>query len=392
MGEKVSVITPCYNGESFIARFMDSLLVQTYNNIEFILINDGSTDKTEEIVRSYRKKFKDKNIDFIYIYQENAGQAAALNRGLKIFTGDYITWPDSDDFLLSDSIEKKVNFLRENPDCGLVRTDGYIVKEEDIGSPIGQFSKGLEYPEKDFIFKKLINHTVWIQPGAYLMRKEAFLECYPDRNIYISRAGQNYQMLLPATYNYMCGYINEPLYVYVERKRSHSRSYSGLDSEFVHVDELENIIINTLTNIKLEEKEYREIIQFVKKESLKRKLFISIKYNSEVDTKKYKNALKIELMEDINNLTDKNIILFGASTLGRVIYSLIKDELNIVYFSDNDKNKWGKYIDRVEIIPPNRLLELVNYKIIITSQFKLEISKQLAEMNLDQNIYYISIF
>lgn len=147
-----------------------------------------------------------------------------------------------------------------------------------------------------------------------------------------------------------------------------------------------------MTNIKLEEKEYREIIQFVKKESLKRKLFISIKYNSEVDTKKYKNALKIELMEDINNLTDKNIILFGASTLGRVIYSLIKDELNIVYFSDNDKNKWGKYIDRVEIIPPNRLLELVNYKIIITSQFKLEISKQLAEMNLDQNIYYISIF
>lgn len=60
MGEKVSVITPCYNGESFIARFLDSLLVQTYNNIEFILINDGSTDKTEEIVRSYRKKFKDK--------------------------------------------------------------------------------------------------------------------------------------------------------------------------------------------------------------------------------------------------------------------------------------------------------------------------------------------
>lgn len=67
-----------------------------------------------------------------------------------------------------------MNFLRENPDCGLVRTDGYIVKEEDIGSPIGQFSKGLEYPEKDFIFKKLINHTVWIQPGAYLMRKKPF--------------------------------------------------------------------------------------------------------------------------------------------------------------------------------------------------------------------------
>jgi len=68
MNEKlVSIITPCYNGEKFINRYLDSLLGQTYSNIEIIFINDGSTDKTEEIVFSYKDNFKKKGIKFIYI-------------------------------------------------------------------------------------------------------------------------------------------------------------------------------------------------------------------------------------------------------------------------------------------------------------------------------------
>ena len=111
MQKKVSIITPCYNGEMYVERMLNSVLEQDYNNIEFILINDGSTDKTEAIVKKYETKFKKKGIDFIYIYQSNSGQAAALNKGLAIFKGDYLTWPDSDDMLSKDSISKKVEFL-----------------------------------------------------------------------------------------------------------------------------------------------------------------------------------------------------------------------------------------------------------------------------------------
>jgi glycosyltransferase involved in cell wall biosynthesis len=96
MMKKVSIITPCYNGESFVSRYLDTILNQSYNNLELILVNDGSTDQTEAIVMSYKPKFKEVGIEFIYMYQEHAGQAAALNQGLKIFTGDYLTWPDSD--------------------------------------------------------------------------------------------------------------------------------------------------------------------------------------------------------------------------------------------------------------------------------------------------------
>ena len=86
MDKKVSIITPCFNGEKFISRYFDSILEQTYKNIEVIFINDGSTDTTEKIVEQYISTFNKHGIEFIYIYQENKGQAAALNNGLKKFS------------------------------------------------------------------------------------------------------------------------------------------------------------------------------------------------------------------------------------------------------------------------------------------------------------------
>ena len=94
----VSIITPCYNGENVMHRLLDSILSQTYSNIEFILINDGSTDHSEEIWYQYEKKFNEKGIKTIYIHQRNQGLGAAINAGLKVFTGDYLCWPDIDDY------------------------------------------------------------------------------------------------------------------------------------------------------------------------------------------------------------------------------------------------------------------------------------------------------
>jgi len=75
----VSIITPCYNGESYLERYFNSVLNQTYSNLELIFINDGSIDRTEEIALSYQNIFEQKGIRYVYLYQENAGQAAALN-------------------------------------------------------------------------------------------------------------------------------------------------------------------------------------------------------------------------------------------------------------------------------------------------------------------------
>ena len=68
MNPLVSIITPCYNGENYLERYLDSVLEQTYDNIELILVNDGSNDKTSEIANRYKSKFADNGYVYIYIY------------------------------------------------------------------------------------------------------------------------------------------------------------------------------------------------------------------------------------------------------------------------------------------------------------------------------------
>ena len=88
----VSFIIPCYNGANFIFRLLDSLLRQTYDRMEIFVIDDGSTDESAAVIKSYISKFEEKQIKLDYIYQENAGQSYAINRGLKLFSGDYLAW------------------------------------------------------------------------------------------------------------------------------------------------------------------------------------------------------------------------------------------------------------------------------------------------------------
>ena len=125
----VSIITPCYNGEKYADRYFQSVLNQTYDHLELIFVNDGSTDRTEEIALSYKKELEEKGIQYTYLYQDNAGQAAALNNGLKIFHGEYLVWPDSDDEMTPDSIEKRAAFLESHPDLGIMRSNGITVND-----------------------------------------------------------------------------------------------------------------------------------------------------------------------------------------------------------------------------------------------------------------------
>lgn len=271
MQKKVSIITPCYNGEMYVERMLNSVLEQDYNNIEFIFINDGSTDKTEAIVKKYETKFKKKGIDFIYIYQSNSGQAAALNKGLAIFKGDYLTWPDSDDMLSKDSISKKVEFLEKNPEYKAVRTDAAVVNENDITKIIGYLSKKSNNRFKEDLFLDfLLENDIWYAPGCFMIKREVFLKLFPDRKIIESRAGQNWQILLPVSLHYKWGYIDENLYVYVVRGNSHSHEtegqYEKILKKYNQQEELLNAIIDTLD---IDQEKFHEII---KEKYLKKKL------------------------------------------------------------------------------------------------------------------------
>lgn len=101
MDDKITVIVPVYNVESYLRKCLDSIIAQTYKNIEIVVVNDGSTDASGEIC----KEFSEMDHRIIYIEQENAGLSAARNTGLENMSGDYVTFVDSDDWIELDYVE-----------------------------------------------------------------------------------------------------------------------------------------------------------------------------------------------------------------------------------------------------------------------------------------------
>ncbi len=113
----ISVIMPVYNGEKYLREAIDSILSQTYSDFEFIIINDCSTDSTEEIILSY----SDNRI--VYIKNEkNMGVAATLNRGLDIAKGEYIARMDADDISLPKRFEKQIGFMEKHKNVAVCGT------------------------------------------------------------------------------------------------------------------------------------------------------------------------------------------------------------------------------------------------------------------------------
>lgn len=222
----VSVITPCYNGELFLKRFLDSLLMQTYNNIEFVLVNDGSIDRTEEIALNYKSKFKERGFKYIYIYRNNAGQAAAINQGLRVVKGKYLIWPDSDDILEPNSIKVRVDYLEKNPDKGMVAGKSKVVNESDLNKIIAwQFNED----ENNWIENLYFSGRYSTISGIYMVRVDWLFKIYPNRKIFESREDQNFQLLLPMAYYYHYGNIGDIVYTYVERRDSHSHQRRSIE-------------------------------------------------------------------------------------------------------------------------------------------------------------------
>lgn len=128
---KVSVIIPVYNVEPYLARCLNSILAQTYTNIEIILIEDGSTDRSPQICDEY--KAKDNRI--VVIHKKNGGQGEARNLGIDICKGDYISFVDSDDWVESTYIEDLLNFvLKDEADISICELEK-IYSNKSFQSP-----------------------------------------------------------------------------------------------------------------------------------------------------------------------------------------------------------------------------------------------------------------
>ena len=132
--EKISIIVPVYNCEKYIGTCIESIQGQTYQNLEIILVNDGSKDGSGEICRSY--VVHDARIQ--YIEQENQGVSAARNHGIKKATGTFVMFVDADDTITNDACEKLAGHITEGIDlilCGFKRMfyrGEHLVSQYDV--------------------------------------------------------------------------------------------------------------------------------------------------------------------------------------------------------------------------------------------------------------------
>ena len=280
----VSIITPCYNSATYIHRLLDSVLTQDYPCIEMIAIDDGSTDNTKEIIESYIFKFQEKGYELTYLYQENAGQSAAVNRGLKLVTGEYLTWPDSDDFLrFSFSISMLVKCLSSSDrNYGLVRCQCQFLEEGTLCELEGKLS----YTSNEFLFMPFIKGEEFGGgAGVYMVKMEAFDNVVIGRDIYTGRNAQNCQLLEPLFYTYKCKTINTPLINILVRKDSHSHTEKSYEGQLDDIQGYIDIHTNTINRMEnLSDEERKQYLLIVNQGYLSGKIGLALNF------KKYKHA------------------------------------------------------------------------------------------------------
>ncbi len=289
---KISFIAPCYNGEAYIQRFLTSILNQTYAHVELIVINDGSSDRTEEIITQNISDFKKKGYTLILLNQKNQGIGAAINNALKYVTGEYLTWFGSDDVPVPEYSEKLVGFLEEHPEFAVVRNDGWIVREGNFENVLGKMADNNQDKDNPNLFENAILEKNF-QFGYSVIRMKEFDTVNPKRDIYPSRHGQNWQLLLPVFYRYKAAFYHEPLYYVISNENSVSaaprKTYEKLKEQN---NEYELILNETLNRMDIPDKD--RYLKMVKVKYIRRRMCAAIDFKAYSDAIcEYKNLKSI---------------------------------------------------------------------------------------------------
>lgn len=225
-GNKISVIIPTYNYARYLNEAIESVLSQTFNNLEIIVVDDGSTDNTREITRPYKEKGL-----INYIYQENKGQATARNTGILNSNGHYITFLDADDILLPDCLGSIAIFMEKYQEVGFVFTNYDLFDEKGIvntsGVDIWKIFRKIPHSEIEdgkWIFtekltKYIIKYGSFMHTSGVTIRKDLLKGSglFTDGHLY----GEDDDFFARVTYICKSGYIDNVL----SRKRNHPESF-----------------------------------------------------------------------------------------------------------------------------------------------------------------------
>lgn len=231
---QVSVLMPAYNVERYVAEATESVLSQTYENFEFLIIDDGSTDGTLPIVESYARKDERVRV----ISHANMGMGASLNQALDLARNEWIVRMDADDIMLPHRIERQVAFVKDNPDVAVASTGSYFIDEG--GRIIGNYQPPLKSRAH---VKELIQHNELIafhHPSVIMRRsvvkkvggyRPEFWPC-DDLDLWNRIAERGYVIL------------NQPEYLLRYRKYGFSGSFAKVRLTWSKIDWVKSCMLS----------------------------------------------------------------------------------------------------------------------------------------------------
>lgn len=211
-GDKISVIMPAYNVEKYIGKSIESVLRQTHQNLELVIVNDGSKDNTRDVVQAYMAR----DTRITYIEQPNKGVSAARNTGMKAATGEYIAFLDADDLYLDDCLEKLYKAIQERGGRAIYgRTQEFFL--DGTKTLVGDDNPAEGYME-DFAYKG-VEFRSNSHISGWMIEKKAIVDhnLYFPENIRLDE-DTTFFILVTAAVPALC--LNEVVSYYCHRENS----------------------------------------------------------------------------------------------------------------------------------------------------------------------------
>ena len=204
----VSVIMPSYNHEKYISDAIESVLNQSFKDIELIITDDSSKDNSKEIIRYYEKK---DNRVLVFFHNENRGIARTMNEGIEKANGKFLSLFSSDDLWVKDKLKKQLKILQENENC-IVWSDGLIV--DDQGNPTGElFTQrhgALKRKKSGNIFEELLKGNYICGQSIIFKKKNIKNIKYDEKLKYLN----DYKFMVDLARRHEFYFIPEPLVIY----------------------------------------------------------------------------------------------------------------------------------------------------------------------------------
>lgn len=354
----ISIIIPVYNGANYIRGAIDSALMQTYGNTEVFVINDGSTDETEQVCLSYGDRIR-------YLFKENGGVSSALNVGVREMRGEYFTWLAHDDLFYPNKLKLQMDALSRFGDQTAIVHGNYDLlnvkygtispmRQEEIYS-VGQLTNSV-FP----LLMTTLHASTPLIHKSHFRRVGMFDERLP--------LTQDYDFLFRAMRGKPSVFVSEPLLL----SRLHDKSGKNTDNRFG--EDCAAQYKQFVDRFTLEE--VRGL--FVSPQAFYLRMAAMMKARCAVsDWKKVLNIMKglppepagTRLSESIGTPAaggPKNICIFGAGYYGKVLkMELEHRRFKIACFCDNNEMMHGKRIDGVICVPPRELAAQRNSLVVV---------------------------